>query len=88
MDQLKDSTPVKLQGFTLDTELGWVDLTQNKCAKLSRAPFSYGDYEEHVLQLFWAQLIPGVRLWGHSSDVPKLLMLQKKHYISINYDIR
>jgi hypothetical protein len=84
---MENDAPVKLLGFTLDKELCWSDHIEGLCPRLSRVlfllrrlklvmPDNFVRYA--FFAFFQAHLVYGTRLWGHSSRVLKLLLLQKK----------
>lgn len=79
--------PVKLLGFVLDPQLCWSDHVNSLCTRLSRVIFLLrrlkADMPLEFVKLafhafFQSHILYGTRLWGHSSNVIKILRLQKK----------
>lgn len=79
--------PVKLLGITLDSRLNWEAHIDIICVRLSRILYLLrrlsADLTNHYLrQVYYAFFHPilsyGIRLWGHSSNVQKILLLQKR----------
>lgn len=82
-----ESDPVKLLGFTLDSKLRWEAHTDLICKRLSRSLYLLrrlsadlpGPYLRQAYYAFFHSIMSyGIRLWGHSSNVHKILLLQKR----------
>lgn len=78
---------VKLLGFTLDSGLGWDGHIVALCVKLSRViyllrklmceiPFTFARLV--LLPFFQSHVVYGIRLWIHSPQAQRILLLQKR----------
>lgn len=77
---------VKLLGFWLDTKLNWSDHIDKLCNRISRVSFllwklrdivSFDYLKTCYFGLFQSHIAYGLILWGHSSAVHRVLLIQK-----------
>lgn len=78
---------VKLLGIHLDSNLDWKTHVNHLCKKLSRASFLIWKLESFVSDvylrssyfgLFQSHMAYGLAIWGHSTAVNQVLLIQKK----------
>jgi len=84
---VNNSDSVSLLGFVLDYKLTWEDHIDFVCTRLSRVVYLLrrltSELPHDVLMqayfaFFHSILAYGTRLWGHASNVHKILILQKR----------
>lgn len=81
------TSSVKLLGFHIDSKLNWSLHISNVCKKVSRVSYLLWKLKDFVsfnylrvtyFGLFQSHISYGLIIWGHSSQVSSLLLLQKK----------
>lgn len=82
-----DEQCVKLLGFYIDNRLNWKTHVNYVCRKLSRVIFIFWRLKSYVsvellrlmyFGLFQSHIQYGLLIWGHSTHVQSILLLQKK----------
>lgn len=78
---------VKLLGIYIDGKLNWRDQINNVCKKISRTVYLFWKLKSFVnleylrmayFGLFQSHISYGILLWGHSTAVNDILLIQKK----------
>lgn len=87
LSSIEPSQPVKLLGFYIDSKLSWSDHVNSVCSRISRVSFlmwklcdlvSFEHLRSCYFAFFQSHISYGLILWGHSSRVTDILIIQKK----------
>lgn len=85
--QEKEDSPVKLLGFCVDPKLSWTHHIHQVCVRLSRVLYLLKKLKSEIPKpylktvyhaLFHSHIMYGLVIWGHSTAVQDVLILQKK----------